>query len=155
MKPEDLLLNLKQMTRNHPEGIPMCQFKSIVCRGIFMSQKNWSGMIRFLVSQRKVEVSDADMKIRPILDEMDRTINKEVQVTENLIKDILIEKGPCTPNEAYKHCVMKFGYCNPETFTRFMRLMAENGQVMRDESGYYSLGKPREKPIFTYARGLI
>ena len=151
MKPEDLLLDLKIMTKEHPEGIPMFQFKSIMSRKYKFSWKSWSWNMRYLVDKRRIEVFGPDQRIRPLTNDIERNINQEISITNDLIKDVLSECSPCTPNEAYKYCVQKFGYCTPESFTRLMRKMAQLGIINRDDNGYYSIGKPKQKPIFAYA----
>ena len=136
MRPEDVLLDLKLMTKNRPEGIPMFYFRS---RYRDITPRQWSSIMRYLVSQRKIEVFGVSMIIRPITNDIDRNINKEVMITEGLVKDIVSEISPCKPSEAYRHCIMKYGYCNPESFTRLMRKLGEDGIIHRDENDCYSI----------------
>ena len=138
MRTEDILFDLKQMTKNHPEGIPLFNFKNVEFRKYRMTNNQWSWIMRSLVGSRKIEVFDFDMKIRPT-EGIDRNVNYEVRITEGLIKDIVSEISPCKPSEAYRHCIMKYGYCNPESFTRLMRKLGEDGIIHRDENDYYSI----------------
>lgn len=133
MKPEDLLFHLRNLSKKNPDGIPMFYFKSMICRRFNVKNKQWSFMMRYLVSNQKIEMFGVDQRIKPI----DNGIKSyEVKINENLIKDILSEVSPCSPEEAYKHCILKYGYCNPESFTRLMRKMAEEGKIRRDGTSY-------------------
>lgn len=147
MKPEDILFDLKILTKNRLEGIPMFNFRM---RHNNIGLKQWSFIMRTLVRNGKVEVFGPNQMIRPITNEIDRNINQEVRLDESLIKDILSEISPCTPTEAYKFCVQKYGWCNPESFTRMMRKMAELKTINRNDDGKYSINKTEQKPLMAY-----
>jgi len=136
MKPEDLLFELKQMSKNNLNGIPMFYFKSMMCRKHRISMKYWSSMIRYLVSNRKIEMFGADQRIRPLMENFEKNLNHEIRIDDNLIKDVLSEISPCTPKEAFNYCQEKYGNCNCESFTRRMREMAVEGKIFRDGKEY-------------------
>jgi len=63
---------------------------------------------------------------------------KDGSVDANDIKDILLDLRRAKPSKAYQHFLDKFNtFVNPETFTRLMRKMAQDGDIKREGEYYY------------------
>lgn len=154
MRPEDVYFDLKVLVKDRPEGIPMFLFREIETRKYsrLKNPKRWSSMMRYLVNKRKIEVFGPNQMVRPVTNDIERNVNKEIKLDDILIKDILSEISPCKPIEAYKYCLQKHGWCNSESFTRKMRRMAEQGLINRDDKGQYSIGKIKTNPIHVYTK---
>lgn len=96
-----------------------------------LKPKQIGRFLKQLHQMGRIEVTEFN-KIKPLGELKNGTVN------ERDIKDVLLDLRKAKPVDAYRHFLDTHNvFVNPESFTRLMRRMAEDGIIQRNGEYYF------------------